>query len=136
LVRRNTLRTIASHHLAVARGLHVTSEVVQHDINSVEIPADDVVSALRRKTARVGAFRERLANRPHTLEVTYEDIMHEDLIDDALIRRLCEFFDVDDKFMRRPRTLKMAPEQLRALITNYDEVAAAVSKTEFQKFLD
>jgi LPS sulfotransferase NodH len=136
LIRRNILRMVASHHLAVARKLHVTSEIVQHEINSVELPADEIVRTLRKKAAAADKFRRRLAGRRYVLEVAYEDILDGGVVSDQLVGRLCKFFDVTDEFVRAPKTVKLAPEHLTALISNFDEVATAVSGTEFQEMLD
>lgn len=136
LVRQNILRMIASHHLAVARGVHVSSRQVHHGINSVELPAGDIVKRLRKKARLVETFRGRLRSRPHSCEIAYEDIMAGDSVNDELVLRLCDFFGVDDGFARQPRTVRLGPSQLRNMISNYDAVAKAVEGTEFEEMLE
>lgn len=136
LVRRNTLRMLASHHLAVARGVHVSSEPLRHDMSSVDLPVDDLLRRLRKKTQLVEAFRGHLDQRPQTCEIAYEDIMSGDTVSEDLVSTLCEFFMVEDNFARQPKTVKLGPERLRDMIGNYSAVASALSGTEFETMLE
>lgn len=136
LVRRNVLRMIASHHLAVARGAHVRDERTKFDIDSVEIPADNVLGLLRKKVQLIEAFRERLKGRPRSCEIGYEEIMAGEVVSESLIARLCEFFAVDDAFPRQPKTVKLGPDRLREMIRNYDAVAEVVQGSEFEDMLE
>lgn len=136
LVRKNTLRMIASHHLAVARGVHVSTSKIDHEINSAEIPAGDALSQLRKKAMLVETFRQTLRSRPKTCEIAYEEIMNGEVVSEELAARLCEFFDVDDQFTRRPSTVKLGPDRLRDMISNYDAVSAALRGSEFETMLE
>lgn len=136
LVRRNLLRMVASHHLAIARGVHVRHEPIQHEINSVELPVEGVLKQLRRKQSLVETFRERLRGRPLSCEVAYEDIMHGVNVSNRLVSLLCRFFEVEDEFARTPKTVKLGPDRLKDMISNYDAVASVLSGTEFERMLE
>lgn len=136
LVRRNILRMIASHHLAVARGVHVSHAPINHEINSVAVPADDVVNLLRKRAQMMAVFRDRLRYSPRSCEIAYEDIMNGDAVSDELILTLCGFFKVDDCFSRRPGTVQLGPRRLRDMISNYEAVASALRDTEFEGMLE
>jgi len=136
LVRHNVLRMIASHHLAVARGAHVRGARTEFDIDSVEIPPDDVLRLLRKRVQLIETFRERLKDRPRSCEIAYEEIMDGELVSESLIARLCEFFAVDDAFPRQPKTVKLGPDRLREMIRNYDLVAEALRGSEFEGMLE
>jgi LPS sulfotransferase NodH len=136
LVRRNILRMVASHHLAVARGYHVLHEPIQHEITSVDLPVDGVLNHLRKKQTLVETFRGRLDGRPRTLEVAYEDIMQGEQVSDRLTSDLCRFFEVDNKFARMPETVKLGPDRLVDMVGNYDAVASVLAGSEFEEMLE
>lgn len=136
LVRRNTLRVVASHHLATARGVHASKKHQTYEVNSVSIPPRAVLRSIQKREKTVQEFRDRLAGRPRTIEVAYEEILDGGSVSPQLIDRLCSFFEVDDRFSRKPETLKLAPEPLADLIDNYDEVASILRGTDFEYMLD
>lgn len=137
LTRRNVLRTVASHHLAVARKVHVARRPMHLDVDTIELPANTIVDVLRRKASSVETVRERLADSPLlVLEVAYEEIMEGEHVSEQLISKMRAFFDVPDGFSHEPKTMKLAPVELKMLLSNYSEIAAAVAGTEFQHMLD
>ena len=52
-----------------------------------------------------------------------------------LAREVCEFLGVTHHPMHS-KLIKMNPLTLRDMVTNYDELAAAMRKTEFADLLD
>lgn len=136
LTRHNVLRTVASHHLAVARKVHVIRRPMQHDVDTIELPAGTIVESLRKKASSVEAVRARLAERPLVLELAYEDMMDGEYVSEQVLDQLQRFFSVSNAFERKPATTKLAPTELKRLISNYTQIAAAVQNTEFQHMLD
>lgn len=136
LVRRNILRAIASHHLAVARNVHVVRYSASYAVNSVKLDPRTLTAALRKKAATVETFRKRLAEHPNSVELSYEDLMDGDLVASQLPSRLCGFFEVGDEFTRCPPTARLAPHRLDELVSNYEQVEHTIKQTEFADMLD
>lgn len=136
LVRRNVIRTVVSHLLAVARGIHVSRRPVSAPVEPLKIEPAELLSRARGRQEQVGRFQERLRERPNTVELFYEDLMVDSELSENSASRLSEFFVVDDKFIRRPPTVKLAPSHLAALIDNYAEVSEAVGESEFAEMLE
>lgn len=136
LVRRDLLRSIASQHLARAREVYVTTRERQYAVNSVHLSPKGLLHALNQKRNLVSTFRTALANRPNSLELVYEDLLHGERVSDTISRQLATFFQVEDKFKRQPDTVQLAPEHLSDLISNYDEVARFLSEQRCQHVLD
>jgi hypothetical protein len=87
---------------------------------------------------RMQELYPRFAARFHDHDVL--PLVYEDMIDAQQIRtdvalELCDFLEVS----RRPLTtpyVKINPESLRDIVTNYDELAAALRGTQFAEFLE
>lgn len=137
LVRRNVLRLVVSHHLAVARNVHVARQEVDTKVNSVAIPPQRLIDMMSKRRSLMEEFRIRLADRHLTVELEYQDLMSADqTTSEALVERLCKFFEVSDEFTRTPPTIKLAPMPLDQLLDNYEEIAEALEGTEFEYMLE
>lgn len=136
LVRRNLLRVVASHHLAVARRVHVTRQRRTYDVNSVTLDPSSTLMAIRDKAKAVADQRAKLKPRARVLELAYEDIMDRGQVREETVSSLCSFFEVEDHFTRAPQTVKLAPPRLANVIDNYDDVAHALRGTDYEHMLD
>ena len=67
-------------------------------------------------------------------------LIYEEMIDGQAVRsdtasRICDFLGVED----RPMTsalVKVNPDSLRDIVSNYPELAAALSQTEFEDLIE
>jgi hypothetical protein len=69
------------------------------------------------------------------LQLSYEGMIDGNALAAGVTRDICDFLGIE----RRPMSsqlVKMNPERLDAMITNYDEVARRFAKTEFADLLD
>jgi hypothetical protein len=78
-------------------------------------------------------FREQIVDFPQVLAVTYESLL---LDGPATRRRILEFLDVDADVPLNSDFRKTTPDRLCDAVQNYDELVAAVTGTELEKFLD
>jgi hypothetical protein len=62
--------------------------------------------------------------------VAYESLFNGQDLQPEVGRRLCEFLGVEPRPMKST-LVKVNPESLRDIVTNYDELIAALAKTEF-----
>ena len=52
-----------------------------------------------------------------------------------IARDICRFLGVDDQPMHS-KLVKVNPERLQDMVTNYDEFASVIAKSEFASLLD
>jgi LPS sulfotransferase NodH len=89
---------------------------------------------MKRKRAEFNAH-ERLFSEHARLHLSYETMIDGQSLRADVAREVCAFLGIADQPMRS-RLVKMNPERLREMVTNYDELAAAINKTEFADLLD
>ena len=89
---------------------------------------------MRKARARYQEFDERFAQH-RRLPLVYEDLIENQRLRPSEGRRICDFFGVDDHPMQS-RFIKLNPESLEAMVTNYDELASVIAKTEFAELLN
>jgi hypothetical protein len=92
------------------------------------------IRSMRKMRARYEWF-DRAFERHPRLQVSYERLFDGKYLDADTCRRICDFLGVAQHRMES-RLVKLNPESLRDMVTNYDELAAEVSKTEFADLLD
>ena len=78
---------------------------------------------------------EDLFKAHRRLPVAYEDLIENQRLRPSEGRRICDFFGISDHPMQSS-LIKMNPESLQAMVSNYDELASAISETEFASLLD
>lgn len=91
------------------------------------------IASMRKMRARYEYF-DRAFERHPRLQVSYESLFDGKYLDSETGRRICDFLGVA-QYRMESRIVKLNPESLRDMVTNYDELAAAVSKTEFADLL-
>lgn len=141
LERRNSLRKIVSSLIAIAtQRWHVPAGTLvpltrfRLDVNSVRTEYTDkpLLDFLRSYRDDMRDIEARLAGRP-VLKLTYEDDIEAD--PEVAYRKVCDFlgFNPVPTAVRLGRT---TPFALHDVLENYDEVAAALSGTEFEWMLE
>ena len=94
----------------------------------------EAITAMRRARERYERFEAQFDDHPR-LQLTYESLFDGQELSAGTTAAICEFLAVARHPMRSNLT-KLNPESLRDMVTNYDELAAAVARTEFANMLD
>ena len=89
---------------------------------------------MRTAAARYRRF-EALFARHALLPVSYESLFDGSCLQAATARRICDFLGVARHAMQS-QIIKLNPNSLRDTVINYDELAEAVSRSEFAGLLD
>lgn len=127
LLRRNLLKSVTSLHLAKTTNLwHVKEPVAE----TQTVKITNILDELRAVEDGIAFLRDVF--RDHRLiEIHYEDVV----AGPSGLRHVFEFLDVTrmdvvGKFARQER------RPLSEVISNYDEVAASLRGTRYEKFLE
>jgi hypothetical protein len=132
LERRNLLKLHVSTLLMPRRkDLQATAPV---EPIRIRVDPATAISRMRAAKARRAHFG-RIFGRHPQLPVQYESLIDGQMLRSDTGRRICEFLGVGAQSMRST-LVKVNPEALRETVTNYEELAAAVSRTEFAELLD
>jgi hypothetical protein len=136
LSRRNLLKMYVSQLLMPTRRNRIwephTTEPLPPVTTRVEPPA--ALEHMRRARADYQRF-EALFGAHRRLSLVYEDLIDGQRLRADQGRRICDFFGIPDRPMQSS-LVKMNPESLQAMVTNYDEMADAIARTEFAELLD
>ncbi len=97
------------------------------------VDPDAAIAAMRKARARYDRF-ETLFGAHSRLQLTYESLFEGQGLSEATTAAICDFLDVARHSMPSKLT-KLNPESLQDMVSNYDELAAAVSRSEFAEFL-
>ena len=89
---------------------------------------------MRRARAQYQEFEEMFA-RHRRLPLVYEELIENQRLRPSEGRRICDFLGVGDQPMHS-KFIKLNPESLEAMVTNYDELASVIAKTEFADLLN
>ena len=100
----------------------------------IKVDPARAIKSMRKMRARYERF-DRAFERHPRLQVAYERLFDGKYLDADTCRRVCDFLGVAQHRMES-RIVKLNPDSLRNMVTNYDELAAEVSKTEFADLLD
>jgi hypothetical protein len=99
----------------------------------IRVDPRQAVGWMREARASFQRFDDAFARQPR-LHVHYEDLFDGPRLQADTGRRICDFLGVTQHAMQS-KVVKMNPESLRDMVTNYDEVAQAIAKTEFADML-
>ena len=79
-------------------------------------------------------YDKRLSHHPK-IEMVYEQMVGANGLSESATAMVCEFLGVPPEPLGTD-LVKLNPDDLRMIITNYDEVARALAGTEFEQYLD
>jgi hypothetical protein len=132
LLRRNRLKTVISLEIAFKTGRWTKSRNVGAPVDK-RLHLDPAMVLARLEEIEEGekATRARFAGR-EMLEVVYEDLVRSPREGFAAIG---EFLGITDLQPERIRLKKQNPEPLQRLITNFEELEAALRNTRFEEYL-
>lgn len=131
-LRRNRLKVLVSHALAAQSGRFHSRDPVAGK-HTVVIPLRGLKARLRRIEEAENAARAVILGLP-TVEIFYEDYVGSGGVGQDI--RLCAALgQMAPKGGLSSPLRKLASDNLRDVIANYDQVAASLSGTHYERFL-
>lgn len=100
----------------------------------IRVDPRKAIESMRKARDRYESY-DRAFERHPRLQVAYENLIAADGINEDVRRDICDFLDIAQLPMSSP-LVKLNPESLRDMVTNYDELADALGRTEFASMLD
>jgi LPS sulfotransferase NodH len=136
LRRNNLLKVYVSNQLLRVKRDDAWKPHTTAPVSAVSMPISPAraIDYMRRAVAEYEAHERLFADHPR-LALSYETMIEGPGLSPAVARDICAFLDVSDHPMQS-KLVKMNPERLQDMVTNYDELASAVAKTEFAAMLD
>lgn len=99
----------------------------------IHVDPAEAIASMRKASDLYDRFEDLFARHPR-LPVTYEELFDGQYLRADTAARVCGFLGVEQRPMTS-RIVKLNPESLRDMVTNYDELVDAVSRTEFADML-
>lgn len=87
------------------------------------------VAEIRNAHARYEHFVKLFERHPR-IAISYEQLFDGAFLQGETSKRICEFLEIPQHPMKS-QLVKLNPETLREMVTNYDELADVISRTEF-----
>ena len=136
LRRNNLLKVYVSNQLLTVKRDDGWKPHTTEPLAAVSMPvvAGDAIEYMRRAVAEYEAHERLFADHPR-LQLSYETMIDGQGLAPAVARDICRFLGVADRPMES-NLVKMNPERLEDMVTNYDELASVVARTEFAAMLD
>jgi LPS sulfotransferase NodH len=132
LSRQNLLKVHVSRILMGKRArVQATGPV---EAVQTRVDPQEAIAAMRAARERYRHFESVFRDHPR-LALTYESLFDGQRLRADTAARICEFLGVSLQPMQS-RLVKLNPETLRETVTNYEELAAAIARTEFAELLD
>ena len=132
LQRHNLLKVHVSKLLMPKRARVQADRPVE--IVRIHVDPAEAVAALRRARSQHERF-DRLFEDHARLPITYEELFDRQYLRADTAAKVCDFLGVE-RYPMQSHLVKLNPESLRDIVTNYEELAAAVSRSEFADMLD
>ena len=135
LRRNNLLKMHVSQLLMPKKRNAIWEPHTTEPLPPVQIHVDPAVALeqMRKARARHQEFESAFA-RHRRLPLVYEELIEDQRLRPAQGRRICDFFGVYD-YPMQSRFIKLNPESLEAMVTNYDELAHVIARSEFAEML-
>ena len=92
------------------------------------------IARMRKARARYESFDKAFERHPR-LQVSYENLFDGKYLETDTCQRICDFLGVA-QYRMESELVKLNPDSLRDMVTNYDELADALSGTEFAHMLE
>ena len=136
LRRRNLLKQYISYLLMSRRreSQWLPNTRVPVPALRLRISPDQALRYFARNEFLYPRFDELFAEHAR-MPLVYEDIIEGQQIRDDVASELCDFLAVPRRSLTTPY-VKINPESLREIVTNYDELSAAMRATKYASFLD
>lgn len=136
VTRRNHLRRLLSNQKAVETGNYHASKAEDVKVAKTGISTNMLLEKLCAFDAAYDQTSAFFAGYEHFLEFDYDDMFDESGFAQPLLTELAEFLEVPEEFDAVPRNVKVTQGRLQELISNYEEVAATLRGTQYERFLE
>ena len=100
----------------------------------IRVDPGQAIASMRAARSEHAKFERAFARHPR-LQLAYEELIDGQNLQAESARAICSFLCVRDSPMRSS-ILKLNPESLQDMVTNYDELASVIAKSEFAGMLD
>jgi LPS sulfotransferase NodH len=134
LWRRNLLHHAVSNAFAERRGRYHDKAGESSTRPTVRLDPETIIGAMRRRRRHLEAERAALGDLPR-LELVYEDALLDAADHQVTARRVFAYLGLQPVAVVT-ELAKSAAGNLRTLVSNYDELAAALSGTDLEVYLD
>jgi hypothetical protein len=136
LRRHNLLKMHVSQLLMPKKRNAIWEPHTTEPLPPVSIHVDPAAALEQMRKARLTYqhFEDVFADH-RRLPVVYEDMIENQRLRPSEGRRICEFFGIEAHPMQSS-FIKLNPESLQLMVTNYDELAEVISGTEFADLLN
>jgi hypothetical protein len=104
--------------------------------SAVQIHVDpaEAIASMQAARALYSRYDQLFARHPR-LPLAYEELIDGNQLQAGTAARVCDFLGIEQHAMSS-RIVKLNPESLREMVTNYDELADAVRRSEFADLLE
>lgn len=136
LRRQNLLKMYVSKLLLSRKRVeawqpHATTPV---PVVSTYVSPQAALIHMRRAKALYDHYEQAFAQHPR-LGLVYENMIENQGLRPRVAQQVCAFLGISNHPMRS-NLIKINPDNLRDMVTNYDELARVLRKTEFAELLD
>lgn len=104
------------------------------DAAHVHIDSAEALDFMRSARRQYEHFEDVFAAHPR-LQLVYEELISQQTIDSKVSDSICDFLGVQRTAMKS-RLVKMNPNPLSQIVTNYRELSSEISRTEFADLLE
>jgi hypothetical protein len=132
-LRRQNLLKVHVSRLLMDKRDRVQATAPVHAVRT-HVDPRRAVADMRRAQARYERF-ERLFSRHPRLPLTYEALFDGQYLQSGTANAICDFLGVARHPMKS-KIVKLNPESLRDMVSNYDELEGVISRTEFAAMLE
>ena len=132
--RMNPLRKALSYIVAHRRQIWFAPQGAERAPVALEVRMPDLDRWLARLERWSAAEQEALRGLPH-LSIVYEDDLLRSESHQATLDRSCAWLGVPSAACKASLT-RIAPDRIRDLVLNYDELAAHLAGTPYERVLD
>lgn len=132
LSRENLFHRFVSWWIAnkVTKITEIHSDTDRPEIPSFEIPIKDCQVDFDRTTARYGFFRKMFSGHD-ILDITYEQLAGDQR--ERILEEIQDFLGVERQTLHS-RLKKVVKNDMRSIVSNYDELAAHFAQTPYRHF--
>lgn len=132
LERHNLLKMHVSQLLMHQREKVQTREPLP--VVQVRVDPEDALARMRESRALHQRFEQLFAGHDR-LRLTYEELIDGQTVRADTASRICDFLGVEDRSMTSA-LVKVNSDSLRDIVSNYNELEAALLQTEFENLID
>jgi hypothetical protein len=131
LLKQHVSNMLNRRRISDRRPAHTTRAI---PVAKIRIDPKQAIYRMRASRALYRWYDKRLSRHPK-IEMVYERMVGENGLSRSATELVCKFLGIAVEPLVTD-LVKLNPDDLRLIITNYDEVASALAGTEFEQYLD